>query len=233
MRITYYGHSCFLVEVGGQKLLFDPFITANPRNASNSIDISSIHPDYILLSHGHADHVADVEVIADQSGAQIIGVAEVVSWYEEKGFKGMGMNTGGRRKFDFGTLKMVSAVHSSSFPDGSYAGNPVGFVISNEFSGTFYFAGDTALTYDMKLIPQLCPRLDFAILPIGDHFTMGYEDAIIASNFVQCNTIIGCHFDTFESIRIDHSAAKKAFSQANKTLFLPEIGMSFNIKKKT
>lgn len=232
MRITYYGHSCFLVEVGGQKLLFDPFITANPQNASNSIDISSIHPDYILLSHGHADHVADVEVIADQSGAQIIGVAEVVSWYEDKGFKGMGMNTGGSRKFDFGTLKMVAAVHSSSFPDGSYAGNPVGFVISNEFSGTFYFAGDTALTSDMKLIPQLCPRLDFAILPIGDHFTMGYEDAIIASNFVQCNTIIGCHFDTFEPIRIDHSAAKKAFSQANKTLFLPEIGMSFNIKKK-
>ena len=173
-----------------------------------------------------------MEEIADQSDALIIGVAEVVSWYEEKGLKGVGMNTGGRRKFDFGSLRMVTAVHSSSFPDGSYAGNPVGFVISNEFSGTFYFAGDTALTFDMKLIPQFCPRLDFAILPIGDHFSMGYEDALIASNFVQCNTIIGCHFDTFNPIRIDHDAAKKTFSQAKKTLFLPEIGMSFNIKKK-
>lgn len=232
MRITYYGHSCFLVEIGGQKLLFDPFITDNPQNAAKSIDISTIHPNYILLSHGHADHVADVEEIAKQSDAQIIGVAEVAAWYENKGLKGIGMNIGGCHQFNFGTLRVVAAVHSSSFPDGSYAGNPVGFVISNENSGTFYFAGDTALTFDMKLIPQLCPRLDFTILPIGNHFTMGYKDAIIASDFVQCNTVIGCHFDTFEPIKIDHKAAKNAFSQANKTLFLPAIGMSFNIKKK-
>lgn len=232
MRITYYGHSCFLVEVGGQKLLFDPFITGNPQHAASTIDVNTIKPDYILISHGHADHVADVELIASQSEAQIIGVAEVVGWYEDKGFKGIGMNTGGRHQFDFGLLRVVTAVHSSSFPDGSYAGNPVGFVISNPTGGTFYFAGDTALTLDMQLIPQLCPRLDFAILPIGDHFTMGYEDAVIASNFIQCNTIIGCHFDTFDRIKIDQSAAKEAFTQASKTLFLPEIGMSFNIKKK-
>ncbi|CAA6823217.1 MAG: Unknown protein [uncultured Aureispira sp.] len=233
MRITYYGHSCFLVQVGNKKLLFDPFISGNPQTKSAKIDLETIKPDYILLSHGHGDHLADVLEIAIQSRAKIIAVYEVAEWFEKQGLEVLGMNTGGKCKFDFGVLKMVNAVHSSSMPDGSYGGNPVGFVISNDISGTFYFAGDTALTMDMKLIPMMCPRLDFAILPIGDYFTMGYDDAVLASNFIQCNTIIGCHFDTFPAIKLDHSAAKKAFSTAGKTLFLPEIGMSFNIKKKT
>lgn len=232
MRITYYGHSCFLVEVGSKRLLFDPFITANPLVKEGSIDLETLKPDYILLSHGHQDHIADAITIAQHSNAQIIAVYEVMEWMKTKGCEGYGLNTGGRRKFDFGTLRLVNAVHSSSLPDGSYGGTPVGFVVSNEYSGTFYFAGDTALTWDMKLIPKICPRLDFAILPIGNYFTMGYEDAIIASDFIQCKTIIGCHFDTFPPVQIDHNAAKRAFKQANKTLFLPEINMSFNIKKK-
>lgn len=230
MRITYYGHACFFVEIGDKKLLFDPFISHNPK--ASKIDISTIEPDYILLSHGHEDHVADVLEICIHSNAKIIAGYEVAKWFEKQGISGTGMNTGGKCKFDFGTVKLVAAVHSSMLPDGSYGGNPVGFVINNEHEGTFYFAGDTALTMDMKLIPMICPKLDFAILPIGDHFTMGYDDAIHASDFIQCNTIIGCHFDTFAPIKMDHSAAKRAFDQAKKTLFLPEIGMSFNIKKK-
>ena len=232
MRITYYGHACFLVEVGNKKLLFDPFISNNPKAAEAKIDISRIQADYILLSHGHEDHVADALQIAQQSKATMIAVYEVQQWYEKQGVSGHGMNTGGQYKFDFGTVKLVNAIHSSMLPDGSYGGNPVGFVVSNENDGTFYFAGDTALTMDMKLIPMTCSPLDFSIMPIGDNFTMGYKDAVIASDFVECNTVIGCHFDTFPPVEIDHEAAKNAFEKANKTLFMPEIGMSFNIKKK-
>jgi L-ascorbate metabolism protein UlaG (beta-lactamase superfamily) len=232
MRITYYGHACFFVEIGNKKLLFDPFISHNPLTKVAKVDISKINPDYILLSHGHEDHLSDAFEIAIQSDAQIIAVYEVQQWFEKQGIPGHGMNTGGKWKFDFGTVKLVNAVHSSMLPDGSYGGNPVGFVVTNDHEGTFYFAGDTALTMDMKLIPLICPKLDFAILPIGDNFTMGYDDAVIASNFIQCNTIIGCHYDTFPPVKLDHSAAKKAFSRAGKNLFLPEIAMTFNIKKK-
>jgi len=233
MRITYYGHACFFVEIGNKKLLFDPFISENPKATAAKIDIESLNPDYILLSHAHHDHMADAFEIAIHTNATIIAVYEVTEWFEKQGISSIhAMNTGGKYKFDFGTVKMVSAVHSSMFADGSYGGNPVGFVITNDHEGTFYFAGDTALTMDMKLIPMMCPRLDFAMLPIGDNFTMGYDDAVIASDFIQCNTIIGCHFDTVPAMKMDHSAAKKAFSGAGKTLFLPEIGMTFNIKKK-
>lgn len=232
MRITYYGHSCFLVEIGNKTLLFDPFISLNPRAKSAKINIEHIKPDYILISHGHKDHLADAFEISMHNNAKIIAPYEVVNWFENQGLEGHKMNIGGKYKFDFGTVKVVQAVHSSAMPDGSYGGSPVGFVISNDYSGTFYFAGDTGLTMDMKLIPMICPRLDFAILPIGDNYTMGYADAVLASDFIQCNTVIGCHFDTFPVIKLDHAAAKKAFSEAGKTLFLPEVGMSFNIKKK-
>ena len=229
MRITYYGHACFLVEFGNKKLLFDPFIRFNPKAVAANIDISAIQADYILLSHGHEDHMEDAQFIAKQSNARLIAVYEVQQWFEKQGVPGHGMNTGGQFNFDFGTVKMVSALHSSMLPDGSYGGNPVGFVLSNQSDGCFYFAGDTALTLDMKLIPMTCPSLDFAILPIGDNFTMGYNDAVIASDFVECNTIVGCHFDTFPPIEINHQAAQSAFDAVNKSLLLPEIGQSFVI----
>src|SRR5690606_10223835 len=184
--------------------------------------------DYILLSHGHQDHVADAETIAKRTDAPIISNFEIYSWYVEKGLKGHPMNHGGSWKFDFGTVKYVYAVHSSVLPDGTYGGNPGGFVISNGKT-TFYFAGDTALTMDMKLIPMTCPKLDFAILPIGDNFTMGIQDALIASDFIECNKIIGCHYDTFGYVKIDHAAAKKAFAGKGKELILPEIGATFNL----
>lgn len=231
MKITYYGHSCFRVEIGGKAILFDPFISPNPKTAEAGIDLQNIQADYILLSHGHADHVADAEAIARANNAPIIGVYEVVSWFLAKGLQGHGMNTGGRYTFSFGTVRLVNAVHSSVLPDGTYGGNPVGFVISNEKDGTFYFAGDTALTLDMQLIPKICPKLDFAILPIGDNFTMGYEDAIVCSDFIQCNTIIGCHFDTFPVIELNHEAAEAAFKEKGKTLFLPKLNMNFSITK--
>ncbi|MEM9916861.1 MAG: metal-dependent hydrolase [Bacteroidota bacterium] len=226
MKLTYYGHACVLVEFGGKKLLFDPFITPNEKAAS--VDVASIKADYILLSHGHQDHVADAEQIARQSGATIIAAYEIVSWYGEKGINGHPMNIGGKWRFDFGTVKMVNAIHSSMLPDGTYGANPAGFVIWNE-EACFYFAGDTALTMDMKLIPLTCPELDFAVLPVGDNFTMGYEDATIAADFIECNTIVGCHYDTFGYITIDHQEAQETFTNKGKKLILPEIGSTIKL----
>ena len=226
MKITYYGQSSFGIEVSGKDLIFDPFIS--PNELAKDIDVHSLAADYVLLSHGHQDHVADAESIAKRTGATIISNFEIVSWYGEKGIKGHPMNHGGNWKFDFGNVKYVNAVHSSVLPDGTYGGNPGGFVISND-QNTFYFAGDTALTWDMKLIPMCSPKLDFAILPIGDNFTMGIEDAVIASEFIECYKIIGCHYDTFGFIKIDHTAAKKAFADKGKELILLKIGASLTI----
>ena len=154
----------------------------------------------------------------------MIGAYEVVSWMGKTGFANLKhMNPGGVAALDFGSVRCVTAIHSSSMPDGSYGGNPMGFVVDTK-EGVFYFAGDTALTLDMQLIPMLAPALDFAILPIGDNFTMGYKDAIIASDFIQCNTVIGCHFDTFDAIKIDKEAALAAFQKEEKELILMDIG---------
>lgn len=225
MQITYYGHASFQIE-GSKSLIFDPFISANEM--AKDIDVATLKADYILVSHGHQDHVVDVETIAQNSEATIISSFEIVTWYGGKGLKGFPMNHGGKKTFDFGTVKCVNAVHSSVLPDGTYGGNPLGFVISNE-EKCFYFAGDTALTLDMKLIPMTCPKLDFAILPIGDNFTMGYEDAVIASDFIECDKIIGCHYDTFGYIQIDHDAAKKAFADKGKELILMDIGQTIEL----
>lgn len=221
MILTYYGHSAFGVEMNGKHLLIDPFISSN--ELASGISIDDIPADYILLSHGHGDHVADAEAIAKRTGAQIISNFEIVSWYENKGIKGHPMNHGGKVRFDFGTVKYVNAVHSSVLPDGTYGGNPGGFVIWNE-QISFYFAGDTALTLDMQLIPMICPPLDFVILPIGDNFTMGISDAIVASDFVQCDRVIGAHYDTFGYIKIDHEEAVAAFKREEKQLVLMDIG---------
>jgi L-ascorbate metabolism protein UlaG (beta-lactamase superfamily) len=230
MKVTYLGHACFIVETQGKKLLFDPFISGNPllQEPGKSVDIESIEADYILITHGHFDHVADAEAIAHRTGAVVVSIAEVVNWFGQKDIKGHPMNTGGQWTFDFGTVKLVNAVHSSSFPDGTYAGNPVGFVIWNE-EGCFYHSGDTALTMDMQLIPMTCPKLDFAILSIGGNFTMNFTDAVIAAKFIDCAKIIGCHYDTFGYIKIDHTAAEKAFSDIGKELILLPIGESRNI----
>lgn len=226
MKLQYFGQSCFLIEFGNRKLLFDPFITDNPK--AGDIDISEIKPDYILVSHGHYDHCADVSSIAQQSGAKLVANYEIVTYYQSQGIKEHPMNHGGKWAFDFGTVKMVNAVHSSVFNDGTYAGNPCGFVIWNEET-CFYFAGDTALTMDMKIIPETCPSLDLAILPVGDNFTMGYEDAAICARWVDCERIIGCHFDTFGYIEIDHQKAISHFEKSGKSLLLPSIGQTIEI----
>lgn len=226
MKVTFLGHATLLIEFGGKRLLFDPFISAN--DLANGINVEDIQADYILLTHGHQDHVLDVETIANRTGASLISSFEVVTYYADKGLKGHPMNHGGKFQFDFGTVKYVNAIHSSVLPDGTYGGNPGGFVIWDN-DHCFYVAGDTGLTLDMKLIPMTCPRLDFAVLPIGDNFTMGYEDALIASQFIQCDKIMGYHFDTFPPIKLDRSAAKALFEKNKTQLILPEVGKAYDL----
>jgi L-ascorbate metabolism protein UlaG (beta-lactamase superfamily) len=223
MKITYYGHNSLLIEILGNYIMVDPFITGNPLY-KDKLDVKSLKADYILLTHAHQDHTLDVETIAKNTNAKIVSNYEIAMYYQEKGFNVHPMNHGGNWKFEFGNLKLVNAVHTSSFPDGSYGGQPGGFVIEGEHKN-IYIAGDTALTMDMKLIP-LQTKLDLAILPIGDNFTMGVEDAIIASNFVACEKVLGVHFDTFSYIEIDQEEAKKKFYDAGKDLMLLDFGSS-------
>lgn len=222
MKITFYGHACIGIEVGGKHILVDPFISANPKAAH--IDVNALKADYVLLTHAHQDHVLDTEQIAKNNNAVIVSNYEIATYYGSKGLQSHPMNHGGSWSFDFGKVKYVAAVHSSSFPDGSYGGNPGGFVIESEYKN-IYIAGDTALTMDMKLIPMRT-KLDLAIFPIGDNFTMDVQDAVIAADFVNCDKVLGCHYDTFGYIVVNHEEAKKVFFDAGKDLMLLEIGES-------
>lgn len=223
MRTTFYGHACFSVQIKNRTILFDPFIT--PNEQAKSIDINNIPADFILVSHGHGDHVADVVSIAKRTGAMIVSNYEVANWFAKQGApKTHPMNHGGSIKLDFGSVKFVNAIHSSGLPDGTYGGNPGGFVIESS-EGNFYYSGDTALTMDMKLIGE-STKLKFAALCLGDNFTMGVDDALKAAEFVRCDEILGVHFDTFPPIKIDHRAATEKFSAKGKRLHLLKPGES-------
>lgn len=222
MKFTFYGHSCFALEVAGKTILFDPFISGNPK-AADKINLADIQADYILISHGHGDHIADAVALAQQTGATCVSCFEVVNWLGAQGIeKGHPMGTGGSWQFDFGKVKLVNAFHSSSFPDGSYAGSANGFIVESE-DATFYFAGDTALMPDMVRWGENY-NFDFVVLPIGDNFTMGYEDAALAASWLKAKRCVGVHFDSFPYIEIDHAAATAAFAAQGAELILPEVG---------
>ncbi|MFP5079345.1 metal-dependent hydrolase [Pedobacter sp. JCM 36344] len=225
MKYTYYGQSCFLLEAEGKKLLFDPFISHNPL--AKNIDIKSIEADYIFVSHGHADHLADLVEIAKQTDAQVVAMVEVAAWAGKQGLKKLIPMNYGSMKLDFGKVRMVWATHSSALPDESYGGNPAGYVLELE-EKAIYFAGDTALTMEMKLLADLY-KLDYAILPIGGHFTMDVDDALIATQYFNCDQVIGVHYDTMPQIEIDKDEALSKFKRENKTLLLPAIGETIEL----
>lgn len=207
-------------------MLFDPFITPNPL--ATSINISTINPDYMFISHGHEDHVADAVAIAGQSGCTCIGIWEITAWLRSQGIENVHpMNIGGSREFDFGTVKMVNAIHSSTLPDGMPGGNPAGFIIQNA-EDCFYYAGDTALHSDMQLIPRRF-RLKCAFLPLGSNFTMDVQDAIEAARMLGTHTFIGMHYDTFGYITINHEDTHRAFQTAGFDLHLMKIGDSLTL----
>lgn len=225
MEITYLGHASLAIGVNGKNVIVDPFISGN--ELAKHIDINTLKADYIFITHAHGDHILDVETIAKNTGAVIVSNAEISGYFEAKGFKTHPMNHGGTWQFDFGKVKYVNAIHSSSFPDGTYGGQPGGFVFEAEEKNV-YIAGDTALTYDMKMIPMKNP-LDLAVLPIGSNFTMDVDDAAIAAEFLEVTRVLGYHYDTFGYIKIDHEAAKQKFANKHKELILLPIGDSIKL----
>lgn len=226
MDLTYYGHACFEVKVNGKKLLFDPFIIPNPLAAK--VDINAIKPDYILITHAHSDHIADAITIEKNSDATIIAPYEICNWLQKQGIKKFHpLGIGGKKEFDFGTVKMVVAHHSSGFQDGAYGGSSSGFVITST-EANFYYSGDTALTLDMQLIPKYA-KMNFAVLPIGDNFTMDYKDAFSAAEMTGCKKVVGVHYNTFDYIKIDKEKASKYFTDNGVALLLPEIGKTINV----
>jgi L-ascorbate metabolism protein UlaG (beta-lactamase superfamily) len=226
MEVKYYGHSCFSVHTGGKTILFDPFITYN--ELAKDIDIKAIKADYIFISHAHQDHTGNAMEIAINTNAKVVGIWEISQWFNRQGYSNThAMNIGGYWDFDFGKVQMVKAVHSSSFPDGSYGGDPAGFVVSDG-KKTFYYSGDTALTLDMQLIP-VRHSIDFAFLPLGNNFTMDVTDAITAADFFKCSNIIGMHYDTFGYIKIDHEDAIEKFGKAGKKLTLMNIQQTIDL----
>ncbi len=226
MEITYLGHACIQINAGGKTILVDPFISVN--DLAQNIDVDSLQPDYILITHAHQDHVLDVKRIVRNCGATLISNYEIITYYNKMDFLGHGMNTGGSYTFDFGRLTATVAQHSSMFADGSYGGNPNGYVLQSD-DKIIYIAGDTAVTLDMKLLPEMFGIMDLVVLPIGDNFTMGPKEAVKASDLLECNTVLGYHYDTFEQIKIDHEETKKLFEQKGKKLHLLPIGDSIKV----
>ncbi len=225
MKFTYYGQSCFSIDLGGKVFLFDPFINGN--ELAKDIDVDSISADYILVSHGHGDHIGDLIPIAKRTNALIISNFEIINWIQAQGINNVHPMNFGSFEFDFGTLTYMQAQHSSCLPDGANGGNPGGFILKSDL-GSFYYSGDTSLMLDMQLVPYYA-KVDVAILPVGGNFTMNVRDAIKASDFIQCNNIVGVHFDTFGYIKIDHEKSLKMFTDAGKKLLLPEVGKSYDI----
>lgn len=202
-KLTWLGHSGFKIETGEHTILLDPFITGNPvANPSSSDELEA---DFILLTHGHGDHVGDTVAIAKRTGATVVGNFEVGGWINKQGVENVAQpNTGGGADFDFGRVELTIAFHSSSMPDGSYGGSPNGLFITLKNGLKIYHAGDTSFFSDMKLVGEKEP--DIAILPMGDFFTMGPEDSVRAAKLIQPKYVLPCHYNTFPPIQQDAAA---------------------------
>lgn len=225
ITVQYYGHSSFLIEAGEAKILFDPFITSNP--AAKGISIDQIDCTHICISHGHGDHIGDTIAIAARTGAEVICNYELALWLERKGVKKLhGINIGGEVEAGDCLVKMTTAAHSSSLPDGSYAGLAAGFLVKYR-NNTLYFAGDTGLGADMKFLGET-ENISLAFLPIGGTFTMGPADAAKAAELLRCKQVIGMHFDTYPVIRIDREKAISTFRNTGTELILMEAGEKRN-----
>jgi L-ascorbate metabolism protein UlaG (beta-lactamase superfamily) len=198
-KITWFGHASLGLEVGGYRLLVDPYFTGNPVATMTAQDVTA---DYILVTHGHFDHVGDVVAIAKRTGAMVISNFEIAQWMEKQGVnKTHGQHIGGGHSFPFGYLKLTPALHGSGLPDGTNGGNPAGFLLTLKDEMKIYIAGDTGLFSDMKLIGQ--EGIEVAFLPIGDNYTMGPDDAYKAVELIMPKHVIPIHYNTWELIAQD------------------------------
>jgi L-ascorbate metabolism protein UlaG (beta-lactamase superfamily) len=225
VRITYHSHACFGIKVGGTHLLIDPFLTGNPLA---DVSAEQVAADYILVSHGHGDHVGDTVAIAQRTGAKTISNFEIQSWLLAQGVESSHpLHIGGGFDFPFGRVKLTIAHHGSMLPDGSYGGNPAGFLLTLE-EKKIYHACDTGLFYDMKLIGE--EGLDLAILPIGDNFTMGPDDALRAVKFLAPKVVIPIHYDTFDVIKQDpHAFAGRVEAETSAQCVVLKAGQTYDL----
>lgn len=224
MKIIFHGHSCIQLLNGKYSILVDPFITGNPSAITN---IENLKCDYILLTHGHGDHISDAMEIAKKYNATVISSFEIANYAGKNGVNAHPLGIGGGFNFPFGRVKLTIAHHSSSFPDGSYAGNPAGLIVTID-GKTIYHAGDTALFYDMKLIGEI-HKINCAFLPIGDNFTMGIDDAVKAAEFINADLTVPIHFNTFDIIKANPEDYKKKVESIGKKCRIIKIGDSIDI----
>ncbi|MEL7646290.1 MAG: metal-dependent hydrolase [Anaerolineaceae bacterium] len=209
---TWYGHATIGLDCGGIALVVDPFFSGNP---AAPLKPQQVRADYLLVTHGHGDHIGDALDIARRTGAVIIANAEISAWFSAKGIKTHAQHIGGGFQYPFGYLKLTQALHGSALPDGSNGGSPAGFLLTTNAGEKIYLAGDTGLFGDMRLIGE--EGLDLAAIPIGDNYTMGPDDALRAVRLLQPKVVIPIHYNTFSLIRQDALAWKKRVEAETET----------------
>ena len=224
IKITWHGHATFSLEINGVDVVVDPFFAGNNPVADKSV--SEVKADFVFQTHGHGDHIADTVALAKATGAQVISNFEIANWINAQGHENTwAMNTGGSYQFPFGRVKMTPALHSSGLPDGSYGGDPGGYLIFAD-GGTLYFSGDTALFSDMSIIGAA--GIDLAVIPTGDNFTMGPDDALASLGYLNPKVVIPCHYNTWPPIAQDMYAwAERVNRETAIKAVVLEVGESF------